>query len=192
MTWINVQIKICYGCDLRRRGSTGQQIADSASGLKVCVDLNRLRKSADQIAVLMFDAAKMRSLRSLCVVIAVCCVCSIGAQDQVVKVSLDKRVLNLDAFAPQKRAEQLKLLHSSNAGEDIPILNFLDAQVLIFAQLSLTLERCVRTFYAESVSFLCSTMGRLALAVPLKTSWSFSTPAALTCGCLRQSAAGLA
>ena len=71
----------------------------------------------------------MRSSHFVAAVLAAICVTSVSAQDQVVKVSLDKRTLSADALAPQKRAEQLGLLQSSNGGQDIPILNFLDAQV---------------------------------------------------------------
>ena len=71
----------------------------------------------------------MKLLHLSAVILAIVCLGSVSAQDQVVKVSLDKRVLSSDVLAPQKRAEQLGLLRSSNGGEDIPILNFLDAQV---------------------------------------------------------------
>ncbi|KAL3146574.1 hypothetical protein ABBQ32_000814 [Trebouxia sp. C0010 RCD-2024] len=68
-------------------------------------------------------------MRSSVIVVVACCFWSVCAQDQLVKVSLDKRPLSLDQVSsPQRRAEQLGLLHSSNGGEDIPILNFLDAQ----------------------------------------------------------------
>ena len=71
----------------------------------------------------------MKILHVSAVILAIVCLSSVSAQDQVVKVSLDKRVLSSDVLAPQKRAEQLGLLRSSNDGQDIPILNFLDAQV---------------------------------------------------------------
>lgn len=80
----------------------------------------------------LFDVLQvcmMRSSQFLAVFLAAICISSVRAQDQVVKVSLDKRTLSADALAPQTRAEQLGLLQSSNGGEDIPILNFLDAQV---------------------------------------------------------------
>ena len=55
------------------------------------------------------------------------------AQDQLIRVSLDKRPLSIDQVStPQRRAEQLGLLQSANGGEDIPILNFLDAQVFAY------------------------------------------------------------
>jgi len=89
-------------------------------------------KQTVQVAACTVDVLQvcmMRSSQFLAVFLAAICISSVRAQDQVVKVSLDKRTLSADALAPQKRAEQLGLLQSSNGGEDIPILNFLDAQV---------------------------------------------------------------
>ena len=84
----------------------------------------------------MLYAEKMSSLRVVCVFAAISCLLSVGAQDQVVKVSLNKRPLTLDSFGPAYQAQQSQLLQSSNEGEDIPILNFLDAQVPLTALLS--------------------------------------------------------
>nr|QOL01246.1 putative extracellular protein TR9_052 [Trebouxia lynnae] len=71
----------------------------------------------------------MNMMRSTSLIIAFCCLLSVCAQDQLIKVSLDKRPLSLDQVSsPQRRAEQLGLLQSADGGEDIPILNFLDAQ----------------------------------------------------------------
>lgn len=70
----------------------------------------------------------MKLLHICPLIVAAICLTFARAQDQVVKVSLNKRTLSLDALAPHNRAEQLGLLQSSNGGEDIPILNFLDAQ----------------------------------------------------------------
>ena len=72
--------------------------------------------------------------RSTALIVAVCCLVSVCAQDQLVKVSLDKRPLSIDQLpSPDRRAEQLGLLQSADGGEDIPILNFLDAQVRVCA-----------------------------------------------------------
>ena len=69
-------------------------------------------------------------MRSTALFVTACCLLSVCAQDQLVKVSLDKRPLSLDQLpSPHRRAEQLGLLQSADGGEDIPILNFLDAQV---------------------------------------------------------------
>lgn len=74
----------------------------------------------------------MNVMRSTSLVVAVCCLLSVCAQNQLIKVSLDKRPLSLDQVStPQRRAEQLGLLQSTDGGEDIPILNFLDAQVYL-------------------------------------------------------------
>lgn len=78
----------------------------------------------------------MKLLHICPLIVAAICLTFARAQDQVVKVSLNKRTLSLDALAPHNRAEQLGLLQSSNGGEDIPILNFLDAQVLLVALVS--------------------------------------------------------
>ena len=91
-------------------------------------------KQPVQVATCTVDVLQvcmMRSSQLFAVFLAAACINSVRAQDQVVKVSLDKRTLSADALAPQKRAEQLGLLQSSNGGEDIPILNFLDAQVAL-------------------------------------------------------------
>lgn len=83
------------------------------------------------IALCALDVTQSHDMKLLhvsVVILAIVCLGSVSAQDQVVKVSLDKRVLSSDVLAPQKRAEQLGLLRSSNGGQDIPILNFLDAQ----------------------------------------------------------------
>ena len=71
-------------------------------------------------------------MRSTALFVTACCLLSVCAQDQLVKVSLDKRPLLLDQLpSPHRRAEQLGLLQSADGGEDIPILNFLDAQVRV-------------------------------------------------------------
>ena len=133
----------------------------------------------------------MRSSPLFATFLAAACINSVRAQDQVVKVSLDKRTLSADALAPQKRAEQLGLLQSSNGGEDIPILNFLDAQVTLATVAPMS---SVGSCYLTSVNVLptCSITGRLALAVLLRSSWSSSTLAAPTCGCHPLSVAGSA
>ena len=64
-----------------------------------------------------------------------CLVLGVSAQDQLTRVTLNKRPLNLEAFEQQKKADQVALL-SANAGEDIPILNFLDAQVCIITSVT--------------------------------------------------------
>ncbi len=133
----------------------------------------------------------MRSSQFFAVFLTATCISSVRAQDQLVKVSLDKRTLSADALAPQKRAEQLGLLQSSNGGEDIPILNFLDAQVTLATMAPMP---SVGSCYLASVNVLptCSITGRLALAVLLRSSWSSSTLAAPTCGCPPLSVAGSA
>jgi len=91
-------------------------------------------KQTVQVAAFTVDVLQvcmMSSSQLLAVFLAAICINSVSAQNQVVKVSLDKRTLSADELAPQKRAEQLGLLQSSNGGEDIPILNFLDAQVTL-------------------------------------------------------------
>ena len=91
-------------------------------------------KETVQVAACTVDVLQlcmMRSSRVVAAFLVAICIHSVSAQDQVVKISLDKRTLSADALAPQKRAEQLGLLQSSNGGEDIPILNFLDAQVTL-------------------------------------------------------------
>lgn len=62
----------------------------------------------------------------LCAVLT-CAVLGSSAQDQLTRVTLNKRPLDLATLEQQKQAEKVTLV-SSNAGEDIPILNFLDAQ----------------------------------------------------------------
>ena len=91
-------------------------------------------KEPVQVTACTVDALQlcmMRSSQFLAAFLAAISLNSVSAQDQVVKVSLDKRTLSADVLAPQKRAEQLGLLQSSNGCEDIPILNFLDAQVTL-------------------------------------------------------------
>lgn len=74
----------------------------------------------------------MTMIRSTALLVAASCLLSVCAQDHLVKVSLDKRPLSLEQLpSPHRRAEQLGLLQSANGGEDIPILNFLDAQVRV-------------------------------------------------------------
>jgi len=116
-------------CDQYHAGI--EQVKTNADG--ACKSVSVLdHKQTVQVAACTIDVLQvcmMRSSQFFAVFLAAICISSVRAQDQVVKVSLDKRTLSADALAPQKRAEQLGLLQSSNGGEDIPILNFLDAQV---------------------------------------------------------------
>jgi len=151
-------------------------------------------KETVQVAACTVDVLQlcmMRSSRVVAAFLVAICIHSVSAQDQVVKISLDKRTLSADALAPQKRAEQLGLLQSSNGGEDIPILNFLDAQVI---PATVAPMPSVGSCYLISVNVLptCSITGRLALALLLRSSWSSSTLAAPTCGCHPLSVAGSA
>lgn len=135
----------------------------------------------------------MTMMRIALVLSAACCLLSVCAQDQLVKVSLDKRPLSLDQLpSPHRRAEQLGLLQSADGGEDIPILNFLDAQVRVRSA-------CFHFFAkllgkSDSIGFLfkCSIMERSAWEALRRTSWLSSTPAARTFGCPLLSAAGSA
>lgn len=130
-------------------------------------------------------------MRSSVIVVVACCFWSVCAQDQLVKVSLDKRPLSLDQVSsPQRRAEQLGLLHSSNGGEDIPILNFLDAQVRPCP--ASRLPRLREAAWSHVPLVTCSTMVRSAWEVLPKTSWLSLIPAAPTFGCPLHSAAGSA
>lgn len=70
----------------------------------------------------------MTMSRALQAVALACLVLVASAQDQPTKVTLHKRPLNLETLDSSRRAQQSRLL-GSNGGEDIPILNFLDAQV---------------------------------------------------------------
>lgn len=130
-------------------------------------------------------------MRSSVLLVAACCFLSVYAQDQLVKVSLDKRPLSLDQISsPQRRAEQLGLLQSSNGGEDIPILNFLDAQVRPCP--GSRLPRLREAAWSHVPLAKCSIMVRSAWEVLLKTSWLSLIPAAPTFGCPHHSAAGSA
>lgn len=70
----------------------------------------------------------MKVSRALLIAVLACVVLGSSAQDQLTRVTLNKRPLDLETLEQQKKAERVTSL-SSNAGEDIPILNFLDAQV---------------------------------------------------------------
>ena len=70
-------------------------------------------------------------MKLLCLAAVVaCCLAAACAQDDgTVRVSLTKRPLEADDLLQQRRVIEQRLLGAANAGEDIPILNFLDAQV---------------------------------------------------------------
>ncbi len=114
-------------CDQYHRSR--QTLTELAKSVSVLDHKQTVQVAAFTVDVL--QVCMMSSSQLLAVFLAAICINSVSAQDQVVKVSLDKRTLSADELAPQKRAEQLGLLQSSNGGEDIPILNFLDAQVTL-------------------------------------------------------------
>lgn len=110
-----------------------------------------------------------KTTRSTAFYIAAFCLLSVCAQDQLVKVSLDKRPLSLDQLpSPHRRAGQLGLLQSANGGEDIPILNFLDAQVRV----SPVFGACLAKLLGNIVLMMkCSIMVKSAWEALLRTFW---------------------
>lgn len=115
--------------DRRRRTHAQLALLTKRQNYRVSRDLNidfwprSLRKYTA-----VNEMFKMTSSQSFLIAALACLAVGVSAQDHLTRVTLNKRPLDLQTLEPQKRAEQLALL-SANAGEDIPILNFLDAQV---------------------------------------------------------------
>ena len=104
--------------------------------------------------------------RALQVAALACFVLVVSAQDQPTKVTLHKRPLNLETLDASRRAQQFSLL-GSNGGEDIPILNFLDAQVrqrcYLLKLRKLVLARCSHFLRLRSVN---QYYGEIGLGTP--------------------------
>ena len=72
----------------------------------------------------------MYSMRFFTLLTAVSCLLVCSAEDGVFSVNLVKRPLDLQRIAEQRQAIQGELLaRTANRGEDIPLTDFMDAQV---------------------------------------------------------------
>lgn len=72
---------------------------------------------------------RMKSLTVLAVALG-CLAFSSAASDDITSVKLSRKPLNKELLAKQRKNIKAKLLNSAaNGGEDIPLVDFMDAQV---------------------------------------------------------------
>ena len=70
-------------------------------------------------------------MRFFTLLTAVSCLLLCAAEDGVFSVNLVKKPLDLQRVAEQRQAIQGELLaRAANGGEDIPLIDFMDAQVM--------------------------------------------------------------